>query len=500
MLGCRVVHVEASTEGPLRTGADTIAAGVLDGEAPSGELAQPVAGLLESGEARTQLAHVALTHLDGRRIIVVGLGEPGRFGPEAARHAAAAVERRAAELSSRVLCWQLPSQAGEQTAAERAAALIEGTLLSSYRFARYLPPRDDPLLERLIISFSSDLSARARATELIVAAQNRARDLGNTPGNDLPPAALAGYARELATRCSGVTVEVLCEEQIREMGMGAFAAVAQGSAQEARLIQIAYEGPGAEQAPRIALIGKAITFDAGGISLKPNTSMQEMKFDMAGGAAVLESVAALSELRAPVRILGLVGAAENLPGGRAVKPGDIVRALDGTTIEVDNTDAEGRLVLADCMCYARAHGADRMIDIATLTGAVVTALGSFHAGLFANDDDWAALISQSAERCGERVWRLPLGDPYAKMIRGRYAQLTNRALRREAQAITAAELLHHFSGGLPWAHLDIAGTAYDVPLPYLRGKGATGFGVRLLVEVALAAARRGLSAGSPPAE
>jgi leucyl aminopeptidase len=171
-----------------------------------------------------------------------------------------------------------------------------------------------------------------------------------------------------------------------------------------------------------------------------------------------------------------------------VKPGDIVRALDGTTIEVDNTDAEGRLVLADCLCFARSLGAERLVDVATLTGAIVIALGSSRAGLMSNDDAWAALIEDSAERCGERVWRMPLGEEYAQMIKGQYAQLTNRALRKEAQAITAAELLHHFAGEVPWAHLDIAGTAWDVPRAYLRGKGATGFGVRLLVELALASA------------
>jgi leucyl aminopeptidase len=241
----------------------------------------------------------------------------------------------------------------------------------------------------------------------------------------------------------------------------------------------------------LALIGKAVTFDSGGLALKPSGSMHEMKFDMAGGAAVLESIAALAELRVPAHVLGVVGATENLPGASAVKPGDIVRALDGTTIQVDNPDAEGRLVLADCISYARAQGAERIVDIATLTGGIVTALGSHYAGLMCNDDAWASLVQQAAARAGEPVWRLPLEEGYADMIRGRYAQLTNRAERREAQAITAAELLHHFAGDIPWAHLDIAGTAWDVPRAYLRGKGATGFGVRLLVEVARALAGAG---------
>jgi leucyl aminopeptidase len=203
---------------------------------------------------------------------------------------------------------------------------------------------------------------------------------------------------------------------------------------------------------------------------------------------VIEAIAALAELRAPVRVLGLVGATENLPSGTAIKPGDIVQALDGTTIEVDNTDAEGRLVLADCISYARAQGCDRLVDVATLTGGVVVALGSFHAGLIGNDDTWVQQVQACGARAGDPLWRLPLHDDYARMVKGRYAQMTNRPERREAQTITAAEFLHHFAGEVPWAHVDIAGTAYDVPLPYYSGKGATGFGVRLLVELASSSA------------
>jgi leucyl aminopeptidase len=211
--------------------------------------------------------------------------------------------------------------------------------------------------------------------------------------------------------------------------------------------------------------------------------MEEMKFDMCGGAAVIEAIGALAELRAPVRAMGIVGATENLPSGSAVKPGDIVRALDGTTIEVNNTDAEGRLVLADCLCYARRHGCERIVDLATLTGGIVVALGSTYAGLMSNDDEWAAQLTRSAEATGELLWRMPLHEEYAEMVKGRYARLTNRPERRAASAIAGAEFLHPFVGDVPWAHLDIAGTAYDVRRPYF-DKGATGYGVRLLVELA----------------
>ena len=269
--------------------------------------------------------------------------------------------------------------------------------------------------------------------------------------------------------------------------MGAFAAVAQGSDQSARLIRLEYDGTSGD-GPLLGLVGKAVTFDSGGLSLKPAGSMHEMKFDMCGGAAVIEAIAALAELRAPVRVLGLVGATENLPSGHAVKPGDIVRALDGTTIEVNNTDAEGRLVLADCLSYARREGAERLIDLATLTGGVVVALGSTYAGLMSNDEVWASQVQLAAERTGESVWRLPLHPEYAEMIKGRYGQIVNSTTKREATALTAAEFLHHFAGETPWAHLDIAGTAYDVRRSYYPDKGATGFGVRLLVDLALAGA------------
>jgi len=208
-----------------------------------------------------------------------------------------------------------------------------------------------------------------------------------------------------------------------------------------------------------------------------------MKFDMCGGAAVIEAIAALAELEAPVRVLGLIGATENLPSGAAVKPGDIIRALDGTTVEVNNTDAEGRLVLADCISYARREGAERLVDVATLTGGIVVALGSTYAGLMSNDDAWAERVQDAAQSSGELVWRMPLHRDYAEMIKGRYGEIVNSTTKREATALTAGEFLHHFAGDVPWAHLDIAGTAWDVRRPYFADKGATGCGVRLLVDL-----------------
>jgi leucyl aminopeptidase len=266
--------------------------------------------------------------------------------------------------------------------------------------------------------------------------------------------------------------------------MGAFAAVAQGSEQEPALITLRYKGPGAIGST-LGLVGKAVTFDTGGISIKPAGKMEEMKFDMSGGSAVVEAVAAIAALQLPVNLVAVIGATENMPDGRAVKPGDVVRSGAGLTIEVDNTDAEGRLVLADCLWHARELGAERLIDLATLTGAIVTTFGSSFAGLFSNNDALADAIVDAGEHTGELVWRLPLHREYAKKLDGRYADLRNVPGDRKAGSITAAEFLKRFVGDVPWAHLDIAGTAWDLGRPYAP-RGASGFGVRLLVELARA--------------
>ena len=485
MVACRPMDVIATTDGPFATDADTVAIGVFEGAGVPHDVSGGALGaLIDAGEARRELGRVAVAHAQGRRVVIVGLGARERVDPERARAAAAAVVRRAGELGTRALCWEAPHKIDDAT----IGALVEGTALRAYRFDRYKRPGDgeSARLGRLLISAHHDVSAPVRAATVLAAAQNRARDLGNAPGNDLTPAALADHARAAAGRIEGLGVTVIDEEAIAAAGMGAFAAVARGSAQGARLIRLDYGGG---SGPLLGLVGKAVTFDTGGISLKPAGKMHEMKFDMGGGAAVIEGISAIAELGLPVRVLGVVGATENMPSGRAIKPGDIVTALDGTTVEINNTDAEGRLVLADCLTYARREGAERLVDLATLTGGVVVALGSVYSGLMSNDDAWAERVRAAGEATGELAWRLPLHDSYAEMVKGRYAQLTNLTERREASTITAAEFLHHFAGETPWAHLDIAGTGFDAKRPYFGDKGATGFGVRLLVELA-----RGLSA------
>ncbi len=477
-----------------QSAADTIVVGVFaDVEETPSYPPNEVGELLESGEARRALKSLALTHADGKRWLVVGLGERGEFTPERARVAAALVRERCKELSTKTLCWLLP-EGLERTSGEIAAALVHGTVLADYSFDLHksqaaAAPADgvEPKpkhLERLIVAGEGDLGSVVEQAAIVAEAANEARDLQNRPANDLTPSALAEHARGLGEEIEHLSVEVEGRAGIVERGMGAFAAVAQGSEQEPALITLRYEPPGA-RGETLGLVGKAVTFDSGGISLKPGPKMSEMKFDMSGGAAVISAIAAIARIGLPVRIVGVVGATENLPSGRSVKPGDIVTASNGKTIEVNNTDAEGRLVLADCLCHAIACGADRVVDLATLTGAVIIALGSTYAGLLSNDEQLAEQVTEAGQRSGEIVWRLPLHPEYDELIKGRYADLDNAPEGRKAGTIVGAAFLSHFVGDTPWAHLDIAGSAWDLGRAYV-GKGASGYGVRLLVDLARA--------------
>ena len=339
----------------------------------------------------------------------------------------------------------------------------------------------------MILAGEGDLGTVVEQAAIVARAANEARDLQNRPANDLTPSALADHARELGEELEHLSVEVEGRAGIVERGMGAFAAVAQGSEQEPALITLRYEPPNPDwiwsPRPILGLVGKAGTFDSGGISLKPGPKMSEMKFDMSGGAAVISAIAAIARIGLPVRIVGVVGATENLPSGRSVKPGDIVTASNGKTIEVNNTDAEGRLVLADCLCHAISCGAERVVDLATLTGAVIIALGSTYAGLLSNDEALAEEVTEAGARSGEIVWRLPLHPEYDELIKGKYADLDNAPEGRKAGTIVGATFLSHFVGDTPWAHLDIAGSAWELGRADV-GKGASGYGVRLLVELA----------------
>jgi leucyl aminopeptidase len=483
------MQVSATTTPCRESDADTVAVGLFEDEDPGEGLPAELGALLASGEARRSFKALAVGHAEGKRWLLVGLGPRRDFTPEQARVAAAAARARAHEISTRVLCWELPAGGGD----DLAAALVEGTIISDYSFDRYKSSggesggseTEEPKhLERLIVSGAGQLEAPVSRAALVAEAVNAARDLQNRPANDLTPTALAEHARRLSEEIDGLSVEVEGRDGIVARGMGAFAAVAQGSEQEPALITMRYDAAGAS-GPKLGFVGKAVTFDSGGISLKPGAKMAEMKFDMSGGAAVIEAVAAIARLRLPVSLVAVVGATENLPSGRSVKPGDIVTAANGKTIEVNNTDAEGRLVLADCLCHAIAGGAEVLVDLATLTGAVIIALGSTYAGLISNDDELAAQITAAGERTGEIVWRLPLHREYEELLKGRYGDLDNAPEARKAGTIVGGTFLSNFVGDVPWAHLDIAGSAWDLGREYV-GKGASGYGVRLLVELASA--------------
>jgi leucyl aminopeptidase len=431
---------------------------------------------------RTLMVHSLGRTVPGR-LLLVGLGKREEITPDRLRQAAGiAIKgvRSAGITSFSSVLHQAAGSGGEWLKAE-----AEGYLLGGYTFNRYKSPDDLPgdIEEVTLLTGKGTAAKTARKTvaevEAVCEAVLLARDLVGHPGNVATPAFLAEKAVEVSGRF-GFDCRVLERDELERNGMEALLAVAKGSCQPPRLIVMEYHGAGAKERPTV-LVGKGITFDSGGISLKPRDGMEKMKDDMAGGAAVIATVTAAARLRLPVNLVGLVAAAENLPGGRAYKPGDVIRSMSGKSIEIVNTDAEGRMVLCDALHYAQRYKPAALIDLATLTGACVVALGSFATGMMGNDDRLARRLKAAGERCGERLWELPLWDEYGELMKSDIADLKN-AGGPEAGTISAAWFLKQFAGKAKWVHLDIAGTAWtDKERPYLP-KGAAGGGVRLLIE------------------
>ena len=484
---------------PAEAEADVLVFGVPDPVAlppAARELDRAVEGRLErliaDGEIKGEEGCVALLHSEGKtaapRVLAVGVGDEGTPDPDRLRTAAAAAAARAGDVGGRTVAWLLDGDSSV-SAAEQARAIVDGTAIGPYEAGRWKTDGEaQPQIERLVLwgEGGDAVAEEARRAAVVAAWTNRCRDLVNAPPNELTPESLCSWAEETAGS-TGLRFEALGPDEIRAAGMGAFTAVGQGSHNAPRLITLAYEPerPGRPDL-RLGLVGKAITFDAGGLSLKPAARMEEMKSDMGGGAAVLSATAAIAELGLPVRVLTVVPSCENMPGGHAYRPGDIIRALNGKTIEVTNTDAEGRLILADALWYTRESGATHLLDLATLTGAMVIAMGDYYAGLFANDEAWRQEIEAAATASGDHVWPWPLHDTYRRFIDSRFADMKNSSEYRQGSPILAARCLQEFVGEGPWAHLDIAGTAY---LERGRGDyytelGATGYGVRLLAELA----------------
>ncbi len=477
------MRVTATTEAAASTAADTIIVGLIEGEGvPHDVEGGALQALLDAGEAKTKPCHLAVARAAGKRWILVGLGARDKLSAEGLRLAAAAAHGRARELSAATICWELPHKAREH---QPARAVVEGTLMAAYRFTAFKSGDDNDVssgIAELIVSDHADQTAEVARARTVAEAVNAARDLQNTPANHMTPTALGAHAEAIAAEHAALSCEVVGREEIVARGMGAFAAVAAGSAEEPALITLRYE-PADAAGPILGLVGKGVTFDSGGISIKPAGSMADMKYDMTGGAAVIEALGAIAALGLAVRVVGVVGATENLLSGGAMKPSDVVTAASGLTVQIDNTDAEGRLVLADCLHHAIGQGAERLVDVATLTGAIMSTLGKVYSGFWADDEAWAAEVAAAASEAGELIWRMPLHERYAELVKGATADVANQSPVRTGAACTAAEFLHRFTGGVPWAHLDICGTAWDSGRAYAP-KGGTGVMVRTLVALA----------------
>jgi leucyl aminopeptidase len=449
-------------------------------------LQQAAAELLSSGDVAGKIFESSWVHkpagLKAKRLLLIGGGKSKNFSSAELRKVAGAALRALKPRNLHSLAFVVP----EQVAADAAVkAIVEGAMVGNFDSDTYKSDRKDQKIEALTVVASGDqkhLQSALDEARIIAESQNFTRELVNEPSNRMTPTILANRAKEMAKEV-GLKCEVYGADKIKELKMGAFWGVAQGSDEPPALIVMRYEPAGAPQKPVLGLVGKGITFDTGGISIKPADGMEKMKYDMAGGATMIGVMRAIALLKPKVKVIGIVCATENMPSGKAQKPGDIQTAMSGKTIEIINTDAEGRLVLADGLCYARQLGCTHLIDAATLTGAVVVALGYANAGVFASDDNMYEKFAKAISEAGEKMWRLPLGDEYLDAMRSSIADLQNTG-GRWGGASTAAAFLKEFAEDTPWIHLDIAGTAWmDDNKPWI-AKGPSGIAVRSLVEFA----------------
>jgi leucyl aminopeptidase len=420
----------------------------------------------------------------GPRLLCVGGGTRADWSGDRLRKVAAAAGLAARQRALGRIGWWHRASIGGTVDLE---AVTEGFVLAAFDGDtwRTSPRESAALTEVALVVPAVDPPALAAVERgwTLGDCTNRARAMANEPGNALPPRVLAERAVE-AVAGTGIEVEVLDEARLAELGMGLLLGVGQGSAEPPRLIVMRYAPPDCGDGPVLGLVGKGVTFDTGGISIKPADGMDRMKTDMSGGAAVVGAMRAIGLLKPRLRVVGLVPAAENMPGGRAIRPGDVLRSASGKTVEVNNTDAEGRLILADALWYAQQLGATHLVDVATLTGACVVALGRYVSGLFAAPDSWAGAVAAAAQAAGDRVWRMPLDEDFKEALKSEIADLLNTG-GRPAGAVTAAMFLKEFTGGLPWAHLDVAGTAWADDAKPWQPKGTTGVAVSTLARLAL---------------
>ncbi len=485
------VPADAAIVPAVADGGEVVWDGLLarSDEALAGELRHLVADARFRAKAGSTLVVPCLGRLPARRIVLAGAGPIANLNGEAIRRAWGAATTAARDAGASRIVSAVPPAASGISVEEALAAAVTGARLATYRFTKYLgaarndepPPRTVEEVRFVDDGVEASVAGAALARGAAIAgAVALARDLVNEPACTLTPAAFADLARQIASE-QGLECTVFGPAEMAERGMGAIVAVGRGSANEPRLIHLIYRPEGADESTRqIGIVGKAITFDSGGYSIKPYEGMLEMKGDMAGGAAVLGAMSALRALGCPHIVHGVIAAAENMISGEAFRPGDILTALNGVTIEVLSTDAEGRLVLADALVYTARQGAQELIDLATLTGAKVVALGEEMVALFSSDDQLAARLLQAADEAGERLWRMPLAEELKDKIKGDVGDIKNTG-GRAGGAITAALFLKHFTEGRPWAHLDIAGANLTSKAGPYTPKGATGVGVRTLL-------------------
>jgi leucyl aminopeptidase len=450
---------------------------------------QAAAPFLSTEEFSSSINETLLLHapqaLKAKRMLLVGLGKAAKATAHDVRKAAGTAIRFAKPRKLRELAITIPAGAAFDAAAV-TRAIVEGAIVADFDPDTYKSDRKDQSIQSLTVIASPELDQKAveagyKEGIIVAESQNFTRFLVNEPGNRMTPTILGQKAAEMS-REFGLKCEVFGAEKLHELKMGAFWSVTQGSEEPPALIVMTYEPENAPaNGPVLGLVGKGITFDTGGISIKPSDNMEKMKYDMAGGAAMIGAMRAIAQLKPAVKVIGIVTAAENMPSGKAQKPGDVQIAMSGKSIEIINTDAEGRLVLADGLAYAKQLGATHLIDAATLTGAVAVALGQINAGVFANDEDTFQHFSTALATSGERFWRLPLEEEYRDLIRSDIADIKNTG-GRYGGAITAAMFLKEFAEDTPWLHLDIAGLAWlDETKPWI-AKGPTGVGVRSIVE------------------
>jgi len=457
----------------------------LDRAAAGGGLARAIG----AGDHTGKRDETLLVYSSGKtqRVLLVGVGKPGEITRSALRRAAAVAAKRARTLGAKTFAFAVAAEArGGVGTAELAQVAVEGAAQGGWQFTEFKKPPEDPKPEleavELVVDAADKTEAEAgrRVGEAVAAGYRLTRNLQMQPGNVCTPSYLAEQARALAKE-HGISVTVLDRAQIKKEGMGALLAVAQGSAEEPRFIVLEYQG--GTGAP-VVLVGKGVTFDTGGISIKPAQNMDDMKYDMSGAAAVLGTFDVLGRLQPKINVVGRIPATENMPSGTAVKPGDVVKSHFGKTIEIINTDAEGRLILCDALSYARRFKPAAVLDAATLTGAVVIALGHHAIGILGNDEALLAEVRDAGERAGERCWPLPLWDEYRDLVKSEIADVKNSG-GRSAGTIAGAWFLREFVEGFPWVHLDIAGTAYTEGEGANQSKGPTAIGVRLFTEFLL---------------